>query len=534
MTLTAIEIARNAARFLAPEFLLLVAAMAMMTASAFAPRAKQVWAAIAAVALVLALGNVFANSGVKTEPYGSVVINDALSYFARIILLLSGLVIVGLAHQEPSDERAAEFFGGLLVIIAGTMVVAAANEMVLLFVGLELVSIPTYLLLYLSKRTGAAREAAAKYFFLSVFASSLLLYGLAFLYGTTGISNLKALGYLLDKLPGTPQPQLGLLAVVFVMAGLCFRLAAVPLHFYAPDVYQGSPIVVAALLSWIPKAVGILAVSRLLLGVLATRDPSDPLVQKAVLLCWVIAAVTMLWGNFVALLQTNLKRLLAYSSIAHAGYLMVGVTAAFAADSRSGGFFAGSESMFFYLVAYAAMTLGVFGLLSAVEIEGRGVETLDDLAGLGWSRPWVGLGLSVCLLSLAGIPPLAGFWAKFEVFSALIGATGRDGSKTFLVLAVLGMLAAAAGAYYYLRMVVLMYLVDGPVKARHSLRGGWPVLGAAGACVAATLLLGVYSTPASKAARQAAEAARARPAPALSAAIDSQAAGPGKLALVRD
>src|SRR5262249_33360926 len=155
-----------------------------------------------------------------------------------------GLVVLGMAHDEPADDRAGEFFGALLMVNAGAMLVAAANELVFLFVGLELVSMPTYLLLYLSRRNPETQEAATKYFFLSIFASGLLLYGLTFLYGLTGISNLKALGFLIGSLPNIPQTQLAIIAIVFVLAGLCFRVAAVPLHFYAPDVYQGSPAVI--------------------------------------------------------------------------------------------------------------------------------------------------------------------------------------------------------------------------------------------------------------------------------------------------
>ena len=200
--------------------------------------------------------------------------------------------MLALAHDEPADDTAGEFFGAFLMINAGAMLVAAANELVFLFVGLELVSIPTYLLLYLSRRTSTTQEAATKYFFLSIFSSGLLLYGLAFLYGVTGVSNLKALATLSWFLPSIPHPQLGLIAIVFVMAGLCFRVAAVPFHFYAPDVYQGSPTVLAALLSWVPKAVGFLAMVRALTAVFSVKGPDDPLVQKAVMICWVIAAAT--------------------------------------------------------------------------------------------------------------------------------------------------------------------------------------------------------------------------------------------------
>ncbi len=306
-----------------------------------------------------------------------------------------------------------------------------------------------------------------------------------------------------------PQLQLGLIAVVFVMAGLCFRVAAVPLHFYAPDVYQGSPIAIAAVLAWVPKAVGFLAIVRALTAVLATKDVGDPLLQQAITLSWVIAAATMIWGNFVALLQENLKRLLAYSSIAHAGYMMVGVTAAFSGEAHGGGVYYGSEAVFFYLVAYALMTLGAFGVFSAVRIKGQGVETVDDLSGLGWTHPWPALALSICLLSLSGIPPLIGFWAKFEIFSSLLAAAQRGDSGSFVVLAVIGMLSAAAGAYYYLRLVVVMYLR--PAKEEVTLGGGWPVAVAVGFCAGLTLLLGLYSRPIGAGAREAAHAAMDHP-----------------------
>src|SRR5262249_18000305 len=207
------------------------------------------------------------------------------------------LILVLLAHNEPSDERAGEFFGALLMVNAGAMLVAAANELVFLFVGLELVSIPSYLLLYLSRRTRTTQEAVTKYFLLSIFASSLLLYGLAFLYGTTGVSNLKALSYLLDRLPrGESQSALALVAILFVVWGLCFRVAAVPLQFYAPDVYQGSPIVIAALLAWVPKAVGFLAMIKTLTATFAASDATSPLIQKAIVIAWIISAASMIWG----------------------------------------------------------------------------------------------------------------------------------------------------------------------------------------------------------------------------------------------
>ncbi len=436
---------QQTALILIPEFILLFVAMAIMTASAFISRPRRFWCSLSAGAVVAALVALFFLRESQTGVYSAVALNDDFSVLARLVLLLGTLALLAIAHREPPDDRAGEFFGALLMVNAGAMLVATANELVFLFVGLELVSIPTYLLLYLSRRNRATREAATKYFFLSIFSSALLLYGLTFLYGTLGISNLKAMGFMFDKLVNVPQGQLGLIAVVFVMAGLSFRVAAVPFHFYAPDVYEGSPISIAAVLAWVPKAVGFLAIVRALTAVLATKDAGDPLMHQVVIVSWAIAAATMVWGNFVALLQENLKRLLAYSSIAHAGYMMVGVTAAFSGESRGGGLYYGSEGVLFYLVAYALMTLGAFGVFSAVRIKGRLVETVDELSGLGWSHPAAALALSICLLSLSGIPPLIGFWAKFEVFSSLLAAAQRGESTAFVVLGIIGMLSAAAG-----------------------------------------------------------------------------------------
>ena len=194
------------------------------------------------------------------------------------------------------------------------------------------------------------------------------------------------------------------------------------------------------------------------------------------MISWVVAAATMTLGNTVALLQNNLKRLLAYSSIAHAGYLMIGVTAAFANEPRSGTLYYGCESIFFYLVAYALMTLGAFGVIIALRIGGRPVETIDELAGLGSTQPLPALALAICLLSLSGIPPLAGFWGKLQIFAAALGASSEDNPGPFVLLTVIGVLNAAVGAYYYLRIVVLMYFRP----ARQNGRGARRVAGGPG------------------------------------------------------
>jgi NADH-quinone oxidoreductase subunit N len=526
------ETVEQVLRIVIPEIILLLAGIAMMTASPMVRIPRSRFAALAAGALLAALFALLALAGeLQTDIYAAVVLQDALSFYGRLVVVLGGLVLLGLAHEEPPEDRGGEFFGALLVIHAGAMLVIGSNELVLLFVGLELVSIPTYLLLYLSRRTAATQESATKYFYLSIFSSALLLYGLAFLYGLTGISNLKALAAVSVGLPRVPDPMLGLVAVVFVMAGLSFRVAAVPFHFYAPDVYQGSPTVLAALLSWVPKAVGFGAMIRLLIAVISMKGADDPLVQKAITVSWVIAAATMTLGNTVALVQSDLKRLLAYSSIAHAGYLMIGVAAAFANGPRPASFYSGIEGILVYLVAYALMTLGAFGVILALKIGDRPVETVDDLAGLGSTQPMPALALAICLLSLSGIPPLAGFWGKFQIFAAALSARPSEENASFLVLAVLGVLNAAVAAYYYLRIIVVMYLR--PQRQQVAAGGGWPVALAVGSCVGLTLLLS-NPNPVARAAREAAETAVRPSSPAVPPVAVVTPASPVEVAQSRD
>ncbi len=506
------ETARQTFLILMPEILLLLTATVMMTAAAFVRLPRRNWAATSAVALVLAILILLLHVSKTTDPYTAVALNDAFSIFGRLLLLLSGLIVLALAHDQVDDARAGEFFGSLLMINAGAMLVAASNELIFLFVGLELVSMPTYLLLYLSRRTATTQEAATKYFFLSIFSSGLLLFGLAYLYGLTGVSNLKALAFLAAHAANGVQPQFALIAVVFVVAGLGFRVAAVPFHFYAPDVYQGSPTVLAALLSWLPKAIGFMAMLRTVTAIVSVGSGAGPLAHQAVLLAWIIAVVTMTLGNTVALAQDNLKRLLAYSSIAHAGYLMIGVAVAFQSLVGMKVTYLGGEGILFYLTAYALMTLGAFGVIILLSTPERPLETVDGFAGLGKTRPFVALAMAICLFSLAGIPPLAGFWGKFELFFAAYASSQGPDGRLFRWLAILAVLNSAVGAYYYLRIVVMMYLRE-PSGDPLPVRTAWPTTLAVTACATFTVVFGFFPAPINRATREAAEAAINLPTP---------------------
>ncbi len=528
--MTAIETARQTLLILLPELLILLSATVMMTAGAFVKAPRRAWSIASAVTLVVSVVALVLLKDQVTDPYGAVALNDAMSGYGRLVFLLTGLIVLALAHDQVDDARAPEFFGSLLLINAGAMLVASSNELVFLFVGLELVSIPTYLLLYLSRRNESTQEAATKYFFLSIFSSGLLLFGLAYLYGMAGVSNLKALAYLAqsaNSLPNVPHPLLGVVALVFVMAGLGFRVAAVPFHFYAPDVYQGSPTILAALLAWVPKGIGFVALLRTLVAVIPTDvpPPGNVLTNQAAVLAWIVAVVTMTLGNTVALAQVNLKRLFAYSSIAHAGYLMIGVTVAFRNGDVANlklpeGVYPrelGSEAVLFYLVTYSLMTLGAFAVIIGLSTRERPVETVDDLAGLARSQPALALAMAICLFSLAGIPPLAGFIGKFNLFVAAFAASNGDDARMYQSLALIGVLNSAIGAYYYLKIVVAMYLRD-PIGPPLAPRMAWPTATAIGACATLTLVLGLWSGPIYSASRESAEALAAHPRPTIETA----------------
>jgi NADH-quinone oxidoreductase subunit N len=514
MLTSAFEVTRQTLLILLPELILLLTATVMMTAGPFVRLPRRAWCAASAVALGVALLALFSLHDRSIDMYSAPVLNDAFSFWGRVVIVLTGLVLLGLAHDQVDDARAPEFFGTLLMIDAGTMLVAAANEMVILFVGLELVSIPTYLLLYLPRKNASTLESATKYFFLSIFSSGLLLFGLAYLYGLTGITNLKALAYLVHYVPNVSHSQLAPIAIVFIMGGLGFRVAAVPFHFYAPDVYQGSPTVVAALLAWIPKAIGFLAIVRTLTAIVSAGG-QGPLASKAVMVVWIMAVVTMTLGNTVALTQENLKRLLAYSSIAHAGYLLIGVAVAFRNDPSTvaENEFLGTQGMLFYLFAYALMTIGAFGVILLLSGPERAVETVDDLAGLGRTRPLAALAMAICLFSLTGIPPMIGFWGKFQLFASAFAASHGSDARMFQWLAIIGVLNAAVGAYYYLRLVVVMYLRPASPSAPAPSQPGWPTVAAVAACASLTLFLGLVPAPVARASREAALSAVAHPDP---------------------
>jgi NADH-quinone oxidoreductase subunit N len=477
-----------------PEMILGLAACVVFLGSTFRGTRDR-WAlvslaAIVAAAIALAYTPVSA-PGTASDAGAGPLVNDALAALIRWLAIMGGLVLIVLGWSEVQDQFAGEYFGCQLVIIAGLMLTAMANDLVTLFLALELVSIPTYVLLYLPRVSARAQEAAAKYFLLSVLSSALLMFGFSFLYGIVGTTSMPAIVTTLGREPRGLLPPVVLIALITIVAGMGFRISAVPFHYYAPDVYEGGPTAVIALLAFLPKAAGFIVLVRLLGLVWSGSEQMGPaLGDQAAVLLWIISVVTMTLGNVMALLQHNVKRLLAYSSIAHSGYMLIGLTVAYPAASAGdmGLQSRGVAATLFYLMAYAAMTVGAFGVLSYLSTPERPIETEDDLRGLSESRPAVAGLMALFLFSLIGIPLTGGFAGKLLLIWNALADRG-DYASLLRWLAIIAIVNSAIGAYYYLRILAGMYLQTSarPPEGRQNR----PVLVALCFCAAATIYLGV-------------------------------------------
>jgi NADH-quinone oxidoreductase subunit N len=469
----------------AAEIVVVGTAIAIYLGGSFVPRPR-LWRWLAVVGLVAA-------AVILTEaPAGRVADAplevDGLSNYLRWIALASGLLLVTLGTGPIAGQTTAEYLGSLLLATAGAMLVASTRDLVLLFVTLEMVSIPTYILLYLGRGDSASQEAAAKYFYLSVFASALLLYGFNFLYAAAGSMDLCEIHARLGALHFADGAfgAFGKIALALILAGLGFRLAAAPFHFYAADVYQGTTHQNAALLSILPKIVALAALVRV---VAVAMGGLETYAWPAVL---AISLVTMTWGNVVALWQDHVRRLLAYSSIAHAGYLLIGLAAFLGAERGSQAAWDGLGAMLFYLLTYGVATIGVFAALAVFGTPNRQLDEVEQLAGLAWTpgavrraMAWL---LAVFLLSLTGIPPLAGFWGKLAIFASALDVAPVEARPWFIALAVAGVVNSAIGAAYYLRVVGVMFFRPPSAPPAVGDRIAGPVA-AAWACALVTVVL---------------------------------------------
>ena len=422
---------------------------------------------------------------------------DELTWYIRGLTYTFGAVLVLLHWNQSDDSRSAESHACLLAILAGVNLIAAANDLIGLFVALELVSIPTYLFLLLPRRDAPAQEATLKYFLLSVLSSAVVLFGMSYLYGAVGTTNLSGIHAAFSAAHGKLNPLVAV-ATVMLIGGLGFRLTAVPFHFYAPDVFQGTHTSAAAMLSFVPKIAGLVALLRLMVPSTGAEQSVTAwsMVPAAIPLLWWLAVVTMFVGNLMALMQTDIRRLLAYSSVSHAGYMIVGLIVGLEHEiqketlHRTGSqTVSGIGARLFYLAVYGAMTLGTFAVLIAARRGDKRIETFDDLSGLSRTRPALALVLAIFLFSLTGLPPTAGFLAKLNLFFAAWSQGDPENRWLAVVLAI----NAALGAWFYLKMIGVMFLKDPVDRSEHPAVSEAPSLIAAGICLAGTL--GLFFSP---------------------------------------
>jgi len=458
---------------LAPEMLLAAAAMAILLWDLFLPRERKHWSAWAAIlACGAAMALVLALAGPSAKPafYGYFVL-DPFAVYAKLLIcagtLLSIVLSIDYMRREPNTG---EYYALLLFATVGMMLMVSAPNFVTMYLGLELMALCTYVLVGYQRDVLRSSEAALKYFILGSLASGVLLYGISFVYGVSGSFDFVSAGEAFARAGGEARLAVGV-ALVFLLAGLCFKVSVAPFHMWTPDAYEGAPTPITAFMSIGPKVAGLVVFIRVLADVL-------PAVQSdyTAILSW-LAVLTMAVGNLAAIGQRNIKRMLAYSTIGHVGFVMLGLIAA-NADGYAG--------MLVYLTVYLFMNMGAFAIIILMRREGIQGELLDDFAGLARVRPGYGLAMTLFLFSLAGIPFLGGFWAKYVVFIAAVEAG-------HLYLALIALLFSAVGAFYYIRVVKYIYFDEERVAFDFAER---PLMQATVALTAiAVVALGLFPGP---------------------------------------
>ena len=457
---------------LTPELLLCMTGILLMVIEPFLTQGRRVLlVSLAGGGAGLALLATVYPALHQGEAFSGLLRIDRFSIFFHVLLgLVAVLVILASSdYLERENIQHGEYYALVLFAAAGMGVMASSAELMTAFVGLEISSISTYILAGYRRDTPGSNEAAMKYFLLGSFATAFFLYGVALLYGATGTTRLEHM--VPTALPGAPE--LLRLGLVLVLVGLGFKVAAAPFQLWAPDVYQGAPTPVTALMASGPKA----AAFALLLRILVTVDAAGPLWFWAL---WVSAALTMVAGNLAALVQTNIKRMLAYSSIAHAGYILVALAAAAASDNLA----LGAAAVMYYLAAYALMKLGAFVVVAQVGGAAERHLEINDLAGLGTRQPLIAACFSLFLLSLLGLPVTAGFLGKFYIFNAAL-------ASQLIGLAVLLALNSVVGAFYYLRVLTVMYMRE-PEKDAVETPIPWAVTAVLAVAAIGTLYLGLF------------------------------------------
>ena len=440
-----------------PEIFLAVMSMALLMVGVFQKEEKAgrsvSYLAIATLVVTIAIVGVVTDGRAST--FGGAFVTDSFAVYVKGLILIATAAAVLMSREYLEQHGIFRFEFPVLMVLAalGMMMMVSANDLISLYLGIELQSLSLYVIASFQRDTTRSAEAGLKYFVLGALSSGLLLYGISLVYGFSGSTNFDALAQLFQA----GESPLGVtVGLVFIIAGLAFKVSAVPFHMWTPDVYEGAPTPVTAFFAVAPKIAAMALFVRVMVG--AFGDLGDQWQQVIIF----ISIASMVLGSFAAINQTNIKRLMAYSSIGHMGYALIGLAVAGGAGNaevRADGV----SGILIYLAIYMFMNIGAFACILQMRRNGRMVEGIDDLAGLSKSNPAMAMVLAVFMFSMAGIPPLAGFFGKFYIFLAAIEAE-------LFALAIIGVLASVVGAYYYVRIVKVMYFdaseesFDGPVS----------------------------------------------------------------------
>jgi NADH-quinone oxidoreductase subunit N len=505
-------IARQTAQLIMPEVIIAIFACAALILDVIIPRDRRrivAWVSLIGIGFALAsLGilylQIVRGGRPRTAFFEMIVIDSYAAVFKAIFLAGAALaILLSIKYLEVEGEQRGDYYSLILFSVVGMMFMACGADLIALFISLELMAIPIYVLVGYLKRDRKSNEASMKYFLLGIFSSGVLLYGMSLIYGITGTTNLAKIAEVLPRVAVASgdydMRYMVLISMILMAAGMFFKVAAVPFHTWAPDAYEGAPTSITAFMSVAVKAASFAMFGRLFLyGLPDLRgaiegDPTNniPALPGWAALLGAISAITMVWGNLAALTQNNTKRLLAYSSISHAGYTLLGIVA---------GNQTGYVGMVLYLFIYTLMNLGVFGCIIALRRKGIPGDRIEDLNGLMRKSPWLTIMMTLFLLSLGGIPPTAGFVGKLWLFMGLI----ETGNPWLVRLAILAVLTTVISLYYYIRFIKAMYI--DPEVEPEPVRPAPSLLAALGVAVILVVLIGVYPQPFIRLSQQAASA----------------------------
>ncbi len=456
-----------------PELIITITAMILLLLSfGVRSRSKELIPYLSLVGIIIALVYTLALWGRQEYGFQNFLILDNYALFFKIIFLLTAAltILMSIRYLQEEGFDYGEYYALILFATVGMMLMAAAADLIIIFLGLETFSLSVYVLAGFFRNEPKANESALKYFLLGAFSSGFLLYGIALIYGASGTTNLKKIYDIVSKISTFPDPLL-LIGMALLIVGFGFKVASVPFHMWTPDVYEGAPTSITAFMSVGPKAAGFAAFLRVFLYALSSLQTDWSWVL------WVLAVLTMTLGNIVAIAQKNIKRMLAYSSIAHAGYILVAMVAANEL---------GVASILYYILAYAFMNLGAFAVVILYGRKGEENINISDYSGLASKYPLLALAMAIFMFSLAGIPPTAGFVGKFYIFSAAVKAG-------YIWLAIIGVLNSALSVYYYLRVTVMMYMR--PAEKEIKLEPAPALIIVLIIAVFATLQIGIVPSP---------------------------------------